>query len=645
MAGDPVAGDPVAGDPGRENPGGGGGNFGGAGGGGSGSVAAPAEEAPEEGNVATASNVTSVEATTAPEAATAETAASENITAPEPDSGTPATTAPAPEEEMVSPTTLAPTLPVSSLDLPHSVDIAACRKHLQVVNTDHDNLMNEAEFVKFIHEMATHDANETLANLPNSDIWGNSLAEMPQGVRVLYDNLNQGGAIEIKGYKMNQIPKPTLAQELFLIKVCVHTEITVHAILVQNQQDGQGSVDTSDQVISLPNVEVVTVYSSFSLSNKVGITTATLNNGGVDHNRRGLELAYQTLVTHVVGEQVGMTLSNPVPSAVPSGATAASAGDITRRRRLTVALDQQLPEIYRVDDVPCPGAAPGPSNLQSKWCQDAYGKFLLYLVGENSIEIYDDYSEAAQNATASGDLQQILTDVAPNVEVQVTGAGPAILPPPESLPPTLPPHMAPTASPVVKPEPAVMKDGEPVDRETKMGFIFVLAAILLSVNCCIIGISTYTCYRNRNDDDLDLEDDGFDDMDESYYERKQRRRSKSTRRDDPSTSYYDDEHGDMSSSIAPTLQDIAEANSPAPAPYSSQDAQERERILKGQGSSSKSDVSSSSNAAPTREEIEATLASASGGSGGLRPLAPPSDASSYDNDDDDELRVNEGEMV
>ena len=574
--------------------------------------------------------------TTAPtEVEPAATPVAETTASPAPISATVPIPVPAPVED-IAPTTNAPTLPASALDLPHSVDIAECRKHLQVVDINRDNLMSEEEYVKFVQQVVTHDVNHTLANLPSKDIWGNSLSDMPSGVRLLYNNLNQGGVIDIVGYKVNQIPRPTLAQELFLIKVCVHTEIVVHQILMQHQQSG-GNIDTSQQVISLPKIEVVTVYSSFSLSNQVGITTAALNSE-TSHNRKGLELAYQTLITHVVGEEMGVTLAKPTPVTVP---TSTAGREATRgRRRLTVALDQQLPEIYRIDDVLCPGASPDASTeLQTKWCQVAYGKFLLYLVGEDSVEVYNDYSQAVQNATSYGDLQEILKEVDPGVEVQVTDAGPTILPPAASPPPTPPPHEAPTSSPQnITVDKDATGEGQPEDRETKLGLIFSLAAVLLSVNCCIISVSVYMCYRNRNNRDLDL-DDGLEDMDDTYYERRKKKK-KSGRHDLSSSFYDDDEAGEMSSSSPPTLQDIAAANAPAPAPYSSQDAQERERILRGQGASSQSDVSSSSASAPTREEIQATLAAAS--IGGSRPLAPPSETT-YE--DDENLRVNAGEMT
>ena len=290
------------------------------------------------------------------------------------------------------PTTMAPTVSVPSLDLPESVDIAECRKRLQVIDVNRDSLMNEEEFVKFVQQVATHDdSNHTLVDLPSRDLWGNSLRDMPRGVRLLYNNLNQGGVIEIVGYKVNQIPKPTLAQELFLVKICVYTEIVVHQILEQHGQSGN-NIDTNQQTISLPNAEVLTVYSSFALSNRVGITTAALD-PGASHNRRGLELAYQTLVTHAVGKEVGVALTKPKPEAAPNRA---EGQESTRaRRRLTVALDQQLPELYRIDDVLCPGASPTLSTeLQTVWCQVAYGKFLLYLVGEDSVEVYNAYSRA-----------------------------------------------------------------------------------------------------------------------------------------------------------------------------------------------------------------------------------------------------------
>ena len=531
---------------------------------------------------------------------------------------------PAAAPALSPPTTTASTLAVSSFELPESVDIAECRKRLQVVDANRDSLLNEEEFVKFVQQVAAHDdTNHTLVDLPSRDLWGNSLRDMPRGVRLLYNNLNQGGVVEIVGYKVNQIPKPTLAQELFLVKICVHTEIVVYQILKQDGQSGI-NIDASQQVISLPNADVVTVYSSFALSNRVGITTAALN-PDASHSRRGLELAYQTLVTHVVGEEVGVTLTKPKPEAAPDGAEGQEA---TRgRRRLTVALDQQLPEIYRIDDVLCPGALPTSSpELQTVWCQVAYGKFLLYLVAEDSLEVYNDYSRAVQNATSSGDLQDILNEVAPNVEVKVTGAGESILPPPASLSPASPSEPSPSPTNLTdgnSDTDGAAEVGASSDRKTKLGMIFPLAAVLMSVNCCIISVSMCMCYRNRNYHGHDL-DEGLGDMYQSYRkEPKEKRRSKGGRRDS-SNSYFGNEGEEIESLGPPSFQDIAAANAPVSAPYSTQDAQERERIL-GQAESSQSNISMSSVAAPTREEIQATLTAAS--ASGSPQLALSSDTS------------------
>ena len=188
----------------------------------------------------------------------------------------------------------------------------------------------------------------------------------------------------------------------------------------------------------------------------------------------------------------------------------------------------------------------------------------------------------------------------------MTGAGESILPPPASLPP------APSLEPLPFPTnltggnsdtDSATETGASADRETKLGMIFALAAVLMSVNCCIISVSIYMCYRNRNHHDHGL-DEGLGDTDQDYKkDPKEKRRSKGGRRDS-SKSYYGNEGGETASLSPPSFQDIAVANAPVAAPYSTQDAQEREPTL-GQTESSQSNISMSSGAAPTREEIQA----------------------------------------
>jgi len=397
------------------------------------------------------------------------------------------------EDETTTTTTntLAPTIPVDSLVLPPAVDIVNCRKHLHVADANRDSLLTEDEYVTFVHQVATHDYGgengvHALSDLPESQkgLWGNTLRTMPQGIRVLYQSLQQGGAIPIVGYKVEQLPthqqqQPnplnTLAHDLFLMKVCVHTEIAVHQIVQQHElllAEGGGSditVDTSRQVLSIPKVEILTVYSSMALENSVGIATTNLDPQN-SHNRRGLDLAYETLVTKVISEQLNTELASPIPTGEQDALLRRKTLETRQRRRrqLTVALDPQLPEIYRIDDVACDGADQSSELLQTRWCQVGYGRFILYLVGENSLELYNTYSQAVQNATATGELQQILQDVAPNVELVVTDAGPSLLPPPDTDAPTVAPNETATGNNETQPV------YEKKEKESNLDLIFIL---------------------------------------------------------------------------------------------------------------------------------------------------------------------------
>jgi hypothetical protein len=537
--------------------------------------------------------------------------------------------------------------PMTLLDLPPSVDIVECRKHLQVADVDRNNLLREEEYVKFVHEIVSHDYNHTLANVPETTgslVWGNKLSDLPAGIQANYHNLSIGGAIEIVGYKPLSPDKTiTLSQELFLIKVCVHTQVAVHQVLKQMEDEGQtnagfeggASLDTTQQASSIPEINVVIVYSSFSLSNKVGIHSANLN-ADVDGIRKALVTAYQALVTQVVSEQTGMSLSNPALSAANTDSRSSTGTvegrEATRRRRLTVAVDPQLPDIYTFQDVACPGVpANVTSSLLTEWCQVAYGKFVLYLVARDSIQVYEEYSRAMQNASDLGRLQDILQKLSPMAEVQVTGAGPTLLPLPPTPAPTPVFHQSPTASPA--PHLMVIPKESTTPGKKDLGLIFALAGTLMAINICIIGSSIYACVRNRKNPkipDFDDDDHPMEGINDAYYNnlRKSKKKRSSGRR-----VRYDDQS--ESRSNPPTLEDIAEANSLAPVP--TQDAAERERILRGQGSSYHTATSITSEQAPTREEIRATLQPT--GSGRESSSVP----SQYE--ENEELPANTGEMA
>jgi hypothetical protein len=513
--------------------------------------------------------------------------------------------------------------PVALLDLPPSVDIVECRKHLLVADVDRNNLLREEEYVKFVHEIVSHDYNHTMADGPEnagSLVWGNKLSELPTGVQANYHNISIGGAIGIVGYK----PLPpgetiTLSQELFLVKVCVHTQVAVHQVIKQLEDQGQpseavgagASLDTIQKAFSIPEIDVVIVYSSFSLSNKVGIHAVNLM-ADADGLRNALVTAYQVLVTQVVSEQTGMSLTNPGLIATNtdsrSNAGTIDGREATRSRRLTVAVDPQLPEIYTFQDVACPGV---PSNITSslltEWCQVAYGKFVLYLVAQDSNQIYEEYSEAMQVASDQGRLQDILQRLSPTAEVHVTGAGPTLLPLPPTPAPTPVFHQPPTALPA--PQIMAITEEPTTHGNTDLGLILALAGILMVVNVCIIGSSVYLCVKNRKNPKIpDFDDDEpMEGMNDAYYNNL--RKSSTSKQRSGRRVRYDDQS--ESHSNAPTLEDIAEANSfavtPMPAPMAVQDAAERERILRGQGSSYHTTKSNASEQAPTREEIQATL--------------------------------------
>ncbi|CAB9496591.1 expressed unknown protein [Seminavis robusta] len=435
--------------------------------------------------------------------------------------------------------------------------------HLQVVDVDRNNLLNEQEYVKFVHQIvAYYDRNISFHNHPT---WGNRLDDLPLAVQVNYDHLNQGGAIEILGYRPNDIgtivqqddsnsqEEKLLRQQRFLIQVCVHTEVAVHQVLTHAPQQ------------PIPDVTVVAGYSSFALHNTVGIRSQDLM--AHSHNRKALDLAYPALVTQVVSEKTGVSLTNPA---------------LTRRRRrrrqLTVAIDPHRPQIYRIDNVECPGVntTATPAALITEWCQEAFGQFLLYyiLVGQQPQDV-DEYSQAVQVATEEGRLQQILQQIDPTAEVTVVGAASSIKAPPPTPSPTHAPHPVPTAAPHTLTVVTVAEEEEPDDN---LVLIFTLAGVLMTINCCIIGVSMYMCLKNRNQPILDDDDD---DLPEDYYRLQKNRKKKLKKKKKRSGRFDYDPNSNRSDtqSNPPTLEEIEAANT---MPVDDDDARQRDRIMSGQ---------------------------------------------------------------
>ena len=589
--------------------------------------------------------------TEAPADAAAAAAAADNSTTGTTDAAdAPAdeTTAPADAPADTTTTDLPPPS-YTSFDtyLPPSVDVAACRKHLLVVDKDRNNVLTEEEYLHWIREIVSKDFNHSLVGIMENpltdDLWaGKTLEEMPTPVVYNYHDLTQGGYIEVVGYRPSSSPatEPTLAQKLYLVKVCVSTETAVYQVFRQQQLDAESgeTTTTTTSTAKLPEVKVLDVNSSFDVSNGVGITAQTLRSEtNKDHIQ--LELAYATLVTQVVSDLVGMALIPP--SATTTTTTEGSARTSGRRtqsldghrhRRLTVAIDPDLPELRTVEDIPCPGAPANQTEaLQEKWCQRFYAKFLLYLVGEDPQMIFDAYSQAVQAAIAKGDLQQLFLAANPPADedpsdVTVTGAGPSIFPPEPTQAPTQPPHPPPTVSPanITVPEegqlntqPTDQEDGEGLD----MGLLIILACVLGSFNCLIITVSIYECWRNKKHHDEAL--NPLDDNIEAQWNKntstasshnrkkktKKQRSQRSNRSNQSGDSFYDEDDSELISN-PPTLDEIAEANAPAPAPAPSMmtqkelDAQERDRILlSGPG------FSDSTTDAPTLDEIQSKLSS------------------------------------
>jgi hypothetical protein len=164
---------------------------------------------------------------------------------------------------------------------------------------------------------------------------------------------------------------------------------------------------------------------------------------------------------------------------------------------------------------------------------------------------------------------------------------------------------------------------------------------LMVVNICIIGSSIYICVKNRKNPKIpDFDDDQpMEGMDDAYYKdigKSRKKKLTSGRR-----VRYDDQS--ESHSNPPTLEDIAEANNGFAASQAQlpipvmQDAAERERILRGQGSSYHTTTSNTSEQAPTREEIQATLQRAGSG------RQSSSVSSNYE--EEEKLPVNTGEMA
>lgn len=527
-----------------------------------------------------------------------------------------------------APSTAAPTLPLDSVAMPKAVDILACFKHLKVADSNRNYLLTEEEYIDFVHQVVSHDFNHSLASIPGQEaIWGNTLKTLPAGIQATYKDLNQGGTIPVFGYKTDETRPVSTEQQKFLIKVCANTEIAVYQVL----QQVDPATSTAEQAMSIPKIQIGAVNSSFDFKNQVGLRAQDLQPGR--SNRDDLDLAYQTFVLQVVGDQLGTTLTPPIGAPSSKSITGSR-----RRRELTVALDPNLSKIYQIDDVLCRGEKPNLAHsLKKEWCMQAYGSSDIYFLGEDAVSLADQYSKAMQDATKHGDLQKLLKQLAPESQLTITGDAPDILPPSPTTAPTVAPVAVPTAAPHVitvpnstNHTPFINSTGSPGfsggSRGPNLKLILTLAGVLFLVNLCIIGVSLFMCWRDRNANPL-IHDDG-DDL-EPYYKNKHAQDSEND---------SDDEQEMVSN--PPTLEEIEEANrmpysapAPAPAPVltsvAAQDAIERERILSR---------SQANTAGPTMEEIAMAM-------GSSKPLPPPSDAGHEDDDHGEKLKVDGGELA
>ena len=534
--------------------------------------------------------------------------------------------------------TNAPTLPIGSVEMPASVDILECHKHLAAADSDRNNFLYEQEFVTFVREIVSHDFYLALSNIPGNSqqVWGNTVTDLPAGVQAVYKNLNQGGAINIRGYKPEEALDISLQQLKFLTKVCVHTEASVYQVL---QQDDP-TTDTSSQANSIPTVETVSVNTSFAFTNTANIRATNLEVG--HESRIELELAYQALVLQVVGDTLGTTLMAPVLSEK----TATGRQD-RNGRQLTVALDPRLPEIYKINDVLCKGEEPDlAESLKTDWCLEGCAHFTMFVVGEDPDAVAEKYSQAVQDATENGDFETAFKEIAPNSLLVITGTASGTVPPPETEAPTQAPATrapSPEVDITVPEAPNATEDGGG-NNETvlpraggtggpDLTLILTLAGALFLINACVIGISLFMCWRNKQSGPILMDDDDGSDIVDPYYGPASKSRDIAY---DSDESDSDDERV----SNPPTMEDIEEANrmpaaapAPAPAPVLSlaeQDAKERERILAGD----KAATSEPDTSAPTMEEIAMAM-----GTSGSSGLAPPSQRSlapnAHGNDDDD----------
>lgn len=268
-----------------------------------------------------------------------------------------------------------------------AVEISYTQCTIAMVTSDINRnvVLEQNEFVLFLNKV-------------NSNAYdGLGYDELPEALKALYQDNASATGVDIAGSRPGQ--RPTDDQQAFLEGFCTATQDA----LAENVTPAP----------SPPSGNGVDVFNAFVISNTASLSANNLVDGP---DRVGLEVGYGAFVEQVVVDFQAQRRRR-----------------LRRRRGLGVAgLVAGSPEIYQIDDTPCPGSVIEFGAL----CQVVYAKFSVTPDGSSeATTLSSDLSQFSQSAiTGESNLQSFVVAENPDSKVRVETAAPSVVP--ESSSPT-----------------------------------------------------------------------------------------------------------------------------------------------------------------------------------------------------------------
>lgn len=315
------------------------------------------------------------------------------------------------------------------IDCSETIGEAQCSTALTIADLSRDDLMDEAEYVRFVNRLS------------NSEYADSNFTQLPTNLQVNFVKFaTTNGQVDLTGSKAGQTP--TEEQSTFLAALCCETDLAVANPSTPSEPTAPTAAPPTDvpptgtpPTTSPPSPTtsppptlppgLAEVFSSFVIANSRSQTAADLQTGA---NREGLNLAYAAFASEAVIE-------------VPAVKRRLKVSNM-RGRRLAVTYVTGSDDIYLLLDDDCPE---GTSTTEI--CQTVFAKFQVSLDDEDPDQISEQYTASSQDLIADGLLQEKLTELDPRSTLRIVGAS---FPVSSTFPPTAAPIAPePTAVPTV----------------------------------------------------------------------------------------------------------------------------------------------------------------------------------------------------